>query len=112
VRREKVLVHSGRKDPPGNWIASPGSNRSGGGGNKAAGAAGVEGRIRRLGESAGCNVSELSGELETCHGGANEAPANERAGFGWAVPKPSRHPSTSPNDQIATSAVLILRSTT
>src|SRR5258708_40177705 len=43
------------KDPPGNWIAPPGSNGSGGGGNKAAGASGVEGRIRRLGESAGCN---------------------------------------------------------
>ncbi len=45
-------------DPPGNWIAPPGSNRSGGGGNKAVGASGEEGRIRRLGESAGCNVSE------------------------------------------------------
>src|SRR5712691_3851492 len=56
VRREKALVHSVRKDPPGNWIAPPGSNRSGGGGNKAAGASGVEGRIRRHGESAGCNV--------------------------------------------------------
>jgi hypothetical protein len=58
VRREKALDHSGMKGPPGNWIAPPGSNRSGGGGNKAAGASGVEGRIRRLGESAGCNVSE------------------------------------------------------
>ena len=57
-RREKALVHSGVKDPPGNWIAPTGNNRSGGGGNKAAGAFGVEGRIRRLGESAGCNVSE------------------------------------------------------
>src|SRR5207247_5896736 len=45
-------------NPPGNWIAPPGSNRSGGGGNKAAGASGVEGRIRRLGESVGCNASE------------------------------------------------------
>jgi hypothetical protein len=44
VRREKVLVHSG-KGPPGNWIAPPGSNRSGGGGNEAAEASGVEGRI-------------------------------------------------------------------
>jgi hypothetical protein len=58
VRREKALVHSGRKDEPGNWIAPPGSNRSGGGGNKAAGASGVEGRIRRLGESVGRNASE------------------------------------------------------
>ncbi len=45
-------------NPPGNWIAPPGSNRSGGGDNKAAGASGVEGRVRRLGESAGCNASE------------------------------------------------------
>src|SRR5690348_14236954 len=45
-------------NPPGNWIAPPGSNRSGGGGNKAAGASDVEGRTRRLGESAGCNASE------------------------------------------------------
>jgi hypothetical protein len=45
-------------NPPGNWIAPPGSNRSGGGGNKAAGASGVEGRIRRPGKSAGCNASE------------------------------------------------------
>jgi hypothetical protein len=58
VRREKALVHSGMKGPPGNWIAPPGSNWSGGGGNKAAGASDVEGRIRRLGESAGCNASE------------------------------------------------------
>src|ERR1035437_1273095 len=58
VRREKALDHSGMKGPPGNGIAPPGSNRSGGGGNEAAEASGGEGRIRRLGESAGCNVSE------------------------------------------------------
>jgi hypothetical protein len=45
-------------DPPGNWIAPPGGNRSGGGDNKAVGASGVEGRIRRLGESVGRNVCE------------------------------------------------------
>ena len=44
VRREKALVHSGDEGPPGNWIAPPGSNRSGGGGNEAAEASGVEGR--------------------------------------------------------------------
>ena len=44
VRREKALVHSGNEGPPGNWIAPPGSNRSGGGGNEAAEASGVEGR--------------------------------------------------------------------
>jgi hypothetical protein len=58
VRREKALDHSGMKGPSGNWIAPPGSNRSGGGGNKAVGASGVEGRTRRLGESACCNASE------------------------------------------------------
>jgi hypothetical protein len=58
VRREKALVHSGIRDPPGNWIAPPGSNRSGGGDNKTVGASGVKDRIRRLGESAGCNTSE------------------------------------------------------
>ena len=45
-------------NPSGNWIAPPGSNRSGGGDNKAVGASGVEGRVRRLGESVGRNVSE------------------------------------------------------
>ena len=34
--------------PPGNWIAPPGSNRRGRGGNKSAGAFGVEGRIGDL----------------------------------------------------------------
>jgi len=58
VRREKALVHSGMRGPPGNWIAPPGSNRSSGGGNKAAEASGGKGRIRRFGESAGCNPSE------------------------------------------------------
>jgi hypothetical protein len=45
-------------NPPGNWIAPPGSNRSGGGGNKTVGASGEEGRVRRLGESVGRNASE------------------------------------------------------
>ena len=48
VRREKGAGPQREKDPPGNWIAPPGSNRSGGGGNKAAGASGVEGRIGDL----------------------------------------------------------------
>ena len=33
---------------PGNWFVPPGSNRSGGGGNKAVGASGVEGRYGDL----------------------------------------------------------------
>ena len=36
------------KVPPGNWFAPPGSNRSGGGGNEAVGASGVEGRLGDL----------------------------------------------------------------
>ena len=32
-------------NPPGNWFAPPGSNRGSGGGNEAAEAFGVEGRI-------------------------------------------------------------------
>jgi len=33
---------------PGSWFVPPGSNRSGGGGNKAVGASGVEGRYGDL----------------------------------------------------------------
>ena len=36
------------KVPPGNWIAPPGSNRSGGGGNETVGASGVEGHLGDL----------------------------------------------------------------
>ena len=46
VRRVKALVYRGLKVPPGNWFAPPGSNRSGSGGNEAAGASGVEGRLK------------------------------------------------------------------
>jgi len=45
VRREKALVLSGREIPPGSWFVPPGSNRSSSGGNEAAEAFGVEGRI-------------------------------------------------------------------
>lgn len=69
--REKALVHCEKKDSPGNWIAPPGSNRSGGGGNKAAGASGVEVCIRRLGKLQ--DVSRVNAEqgLETCDAGAD-----------------------------------------
>ncbi len=40
----KGAPEQGETNPPGNWIAPPGNNRSGGGGNKAVGASGVEGR--------------------------------------------------------------------
>ncbi len=33
-------------------------------------------------------------DVETEHGSAREAPADERAGNGWAAPKPPRHIST------------------
>jgi len=56
VRRDKALIHRGSKVPPGNWFVPPGSNRSDVGGNKDVEASGVEGRFRRLGESAGRNV--------------------------------------------------------
>jgi hypothetical protein len=36
------------KLPPGNWFFPPGSNRSSRGGNEAAGASGVEGRVGDL----------------------------------------------------------------
>jgi len=45
VRREKALVLSGREIPSGSWFVPPGSNRSSSGGNEAAEAFGVEGRI-------------------------------------------------------------------
>ena len=57
VRRERHWTTAGDK-PARELDRSTGRNRSGGGGNKTAGASGVEGRIRRLGESAGRNVSE------------------------------------------------------
>ncbi len=44
LRREKALIHSGGI-PARDWFVPPGSNRSSGGGNEAAGAYGVEGRI-------------------------------------------------------------------
>ncbi len=45
-------------------VAPAGSNRSGCGGNEAAGVFGVEGRLGRLGEHAGRNVSERRAGLE------------------------------------------------
>jgi hypothetical protein len=48
VRREKALVDCGCKSRPGTGFAPPGSNPSGGGGNEAVGASGVEGHIGDL----------------------------------------------------------------
>jgi hypothetical protein len=52
-------------NPPGNWIAPPGSNRSSGGGNEAAEASGGKGRIRRLGEYAGADPTVIWGRPKT-----------------------------------------------
>jgi hypothetical protein len=57
------------KGPPGNWIAPPGSNRSSGGGNKAVGASGVEGRVRRLGESRRTETDKEE-HIDSTRGGA------------------------------------------
>ena len=48
VRRAKVLFFQRELAPPGNWVAPAGSNRSGGGGNEAAEASGVEGHFSDL----------------------------------------------------------------
>ena len=56
--------------PPGNWFASPGSNRSSSGGEEAAEASGVERRFRRLGEFAGRNERERCAGLEKVNAGA------------------------------------------
>jgi hypothetical protein len=62
--------------PPGNWFAPPGSNRSSSGGNEAAEASAVEGRERRLGKFAGCNICERCAGPETGDAGA-DPPRNE-----------------------------------
>jgi hypothetical protein len=38
----------------------------------------------------------MSGSVETEHGAANEAPADERAGHRYVTPKPPRHLSALP----------------
>ena len=43
VRREKAFSPQWVRVPPGNWFVPPGSNRSSGGGNKAAEASGGRG---------------------------------------------------------------------
>jgi hypothetical protein len=48
VRREKALDDCGWKSRPGTRFAPPGSNQSGGGGNEAVGASGVEGHLGDL----------------------------------------------------------------
>jgi hypothetical protein len=57
--------------PPGSWFVPPGSNRSSGGGNEAAEASDIEGRVRRLGKHAGRNVSERRAGLEKGNAGAD-----------------------------------------
>ena len=54
VRRGKAAIFSGCETHPAT-VAPAGSNRSSGGGNEAAEAFGVEGRVKRLGEGVGRN---------------------------------------------------------
>jgi hypothetical protein len=58
-------------NPTRQLVAPAGSNRSGGGGDEAIGASGVEGRLGRLGEHAGRNASERRAGLETFNVGAD-----------------------------------------
>ena len=57
VRRDKAHIFSGCESHPAK-VAPAGSNRSSGGGDEAAEASGVEGRLGRLGEHTGRNVRE------------------------------------------------------
>jgi hypothetical protein len=78
VRREKVSIFSGCNPHPATF-APAGSNRSGSGGNETAGASDAKGRLRRLREQAGRNVSERRAGLETGNVGADPAK-------GWGRP--------------------------
>jgi hypothetical protein len=59
------------ESPARELFAPPGSNRSSSGGNEAAEASGVEGRIWRLGEFVGRNESERCAGPETGDAGAD-----------------------------------------
>jgi len=77
VRREKACVFSGCNSHPAT-IAPAGSNRSGGGGNEAVEAFDGKGRLGRLREQAGRNVSERRAGLETFNVGADPTMARGR----------------------------------
>ena len=64
VRRGKAAIFSGCESHPAS-VAPAGSNRSGRGGDKAVEASGARGRLGRLSERAGRNVSERRAGLET-----------------------------------------------
>jgi hypothetical protein len=70
VRRAKAQFFSGCNSHPATF-APAGSNRSGSGGNEAAEAFDGEGRLGRLGEQTGRNVSERRAGLETGNAGAD-----------------------------------------
>ena len=57
VRRDKAAIFSGSQSHPAT-VAPDGSNRSNGGGNKTVEVFGAEGRLGRLGEHPGRNLSE------------------------------------------------------
>ena len=70
MRRAKVSFFSGCNSHLAT-VAPASSNRSGSGGNDAAGAFDGKGRFRRLREQAGRNVSERRAGLETANVGAD-----------------------------------------
>ena len=58
VRREKGVGLQWVQFPPGNWVASAGSYRSGGGGNETVGAVETDVSLWRYSEPTGRNASE------------------------------------------------------
>ncbi len=78
MRRDKAAIFSGCNSHPATF-APAGSNRSGEGGNELAEASGVEGRLRRLGEQAGRNISERHPGLETTCCGSRPGPFSGKA---------------------------------
>ena len=72
MRRDKATFFSGCNSHLAT-CAPASSNRSGGGGNEAAGASDGKGRLRRLREQAGRNMRERRAGLETVNAGADPA---------------------------------------
>ena len=58
ARREKVLVFSGKRIPPGSLVILAGSSSSDSGGNKRVGALNDKGSCKRFSERAGRNLRE------------------------------------------------------
>jgi hypothetical protein len=91
VRREKASIFSGCNSHPANVVPA-GSNRSGSGGNNTAEAFDAKGRLGRLREQSGRNVSERRAGLERRNVGADPAK-------GWGRP-PSQVSSGERHDSL------------